>query len=238
MTKILITGSSGFIGSHLMKRLDAFGLDYKDGQDILTCDLPDADIIIHLAAHASVIESMNDPVGDARINILGTIRLANHYKDKRFIFASSGGAIQEVIESPYGMSKLCAEKYIDLLCEDYVILRFPNIYGPGSHSVVEGFINGPIRIYGDGTSTRDYVHVDDLVEAIAQSLEWKKGLYSLGSEINTSILDLAQATGKPIEFVGKVKGELQATTVPNTTPNWRPKTKVLEYIKECMTSQS
>ncbi len=230
--KILVTGSRGFIGSHLMKRLDAVGLDFKDGQDLLSCGLPEADVIIHLAGHASVIESMNDPVGDARINILGTIRLAQHYKDKRFIFASSGGAIQKVIESPYGMSKLCAEQYIKLLCEDYVILRFPNIYGPNSHSVIEAFIKGPIKIYGDGMSTRDYVHVTDLVEAITQSIGWPKGLYSLGSGVNISILELAKATGKPYKFVDKVKGELSEVAVPNTSP-WRPTIDVLEYIKQC-----
>ena len=98
MPRIVITGDKGFLGSYLTKEIIGLGLDLKDGRDILTCDLPDADIVIHLAAQTKVIDSIADPEYDAKNNILGTIRLAKHYKNARFIFASSGGAIQEKIE--------------------------------------------------------------------------------------------------------------------------------------------
>ncbi len=230
---ILITGNKGFIGTHLSERMDSvyLGYDLKTGQDILDCDLPDADTVIHLAAQTDVITSTKDPIHDAETNILGTIRLAQKYKNARFIFASSGGAIQEKIESPYGLSKFCAEEYIKLICKDYVILRFPNIFGPGSHSVVEKFINGPVNIFGDGSATRDYVYVSDLVDAIEQAIHWPSGTYSLGSTESIPVLKLAEATGKPINFLPKVDGELQHSIVPNTT-DWEPKVNVINYIKE------
>lgn len=227
---ILITGSGGFIGQHLKRRLpDATGLDLKDGQDILSCDLPDVDCVIHLAAQSRVIPSIEDPVHDAQTNILGTIRLAKHYSGKQFIFASSGGCVQERIESPYGMSKWCAEEYLKLLCQRPTILRLPNVYGPGSHSVVDKFINSDVVIYGDGNATRSYVHVDDVVEAILQSLQWEPGIYSLGSGEYHSVQQLAEATGKTIRYESARPGELQHTPLENNTP-WTPTTDVMEYI--------
>lgn len=231
MSGVVITGDKGFIGSYLTKELKGFGIDLKEGQDILTCSLPETPLIIHLAAQTSVIDSIASPLYDAKTNILGTIRLAEQYKNSRFIFASSGGAIQETIESPYGLSKFCAEEYIKMICKDYVILRFPNIYGKGSKSVVDKFINGPVTIFGDGSSTRDYVHVSDLVDAIVKSVEWEKGTYHLGTGKSISVLELAQATKKPIVHIDKIKGELQYSEVPNTAPNWKSTVDVIEYIK-------
>jgi UDP-glucose 4-epimerase len=228
---ILVTGHLGFIGSYLLKELDAYGIDLKNNQDILNCPLPDVDLVIHLAAKTSVIESVLNPIEDARTNILGTIRLAHHYRNTKFIFASSGGAIQETIESPYGLSKFCAEEYIKMICNNYVILRFPNIYGKGSKSVVEKFIEKPVNIWGDGSSTRDYVYVKDLVEAILLAQDWEQGTYSLGTGKSTTVLELAEATGKPITFLDKVQGELQYSNVENTAPNWKHTTNVVEFIK-------
>ena len=228
---MIITGSQGFIGSYLVREFEAEPIDKKLGKDILDCDLPNTDVIIHLAAQTSVIDSIKDPQYDALNNIIGTIRLAKRYRNTRFIFASSGGAIQEKIESPYGLSKFCAEEYIKMLCNDYVILRFPNIYGQGSHSVVDKFINGDVEIYGDGSSTRDYVHVSDLIRAIKMSLHWPTGTYSLGSEKSVPVLDLAKATGKTIKFADRIEGELQYSQVPNNT-SWKPKIDVINYIKE------
>lgn len=225
--KTLITGHLGFIGSYLKGDI---GLDKVEGNDITYCFLPDADVVIHLAAQADVMTSIEHPLYDAYVNICGTIRLAERYKDKRFIFASSGGCIQETIESPYGLSKFCAEEYIKLLCSDYVILRFPNIYGKGSRSVVDYFKDGEVKIFGDGSATRDYVHVSDLVEAIEAAKTWPKGTYSLGSGKNYSVLELAQATGKPITFLPKRKGEVHHSVVTNNSP-WKPKVDVLDYLK-------
>lgn len=92
--KVLITGHEGFVGSYLLKHLpDAIGLDIKSGNDILTCDLPDADVVIHLAAKPGVVASMDEPYANAETNVMGTLRLLERYKDAKFIFASSGGTI-------------------------------------------------------------------------------------------------------------------------------------------------
>jgi UDP-glucose 4-epimerase len=223
----------GFIGSYLVKEFDDFiGLDIKEGNDILTCDLPDADVIIHLAAEPSVVESIEDPFHNAMTNIMGTIRLAERYKDSRFIFASSGGAIQETIESPYGLSKYCCEEYIKMLCNDYVILRFPNVYGANSRSVIDKFLSNDIDIWGKGDATRTYAHVSDIISGIIQSMKWEKGLYKLGTDQNYTVLELAQATGKPLFFSEKKKGELLHSSLKNETPGWMATIDAIDYIKE------
>lgn len=230
--KMLVTGHKGFIGHHLVRHMkNTVGLDLLDNQDIRYSKLPKADFVIHLAAQTSVTDSVQDPLNDALQNIVGTIRLAKHYEKAKFIFASSGGAIQETIESPYGLSKFCAEEYIKLLHNNYVILRFPNIYGDGSNSVVDKFIKNKVNIYGDGTATRDYVSVWDLVEAIKLSLDWPVGTYHLGSGRSRTVMELAKATGKGVTFKSERKGELQHSQVDNDTPNWHPELDVLDYIK-------
>ncbi len=233
--KILVTGYKGYIGSHLMKMLpNAIGLDYADGNDIVTCDLPDADIVIHLAAQAGVVRSWGNPTETVRINTLGTVRLAEKYKDSKFIFASTGGAIQKEIISPYGLSKYCAELFIKMLFNNYVILRFANVYGKEkSRSVIDKFLDmDEITIYGDGSQNRTFVHIDDLLRGIMQAIDWPKGEYYFGSNQNYTVLELAKATGKPIKFEEWRKGELKESYLKNTTPDWKPRIDALEYIKK------
>jgi len=236
--RILVTGHMGFIGTELMDYLDATGLDIKEGNDIMTCDLPDADVVIHLAAQPGVIHSMKDPVRTVDQNITGTVRLLKRYKDAKFIFASSGGTIQDTILSPYGMSKYCAEEFVKMMSENYVILRFANIYGKGSRSVVDKFLNEPMVIYGDGSATRTYLFIDDLIEGIIKSLEWDNGTYFFGSDQNYSVLEIAKAINKPYKFSGKRKGELDHASLKNTTPNWESKTDLMEYIEDAISNNS
>ena len=231
IAKIVVTGHRGFIGSYLMKEINAVGLDKTEGNDILDCDLPDADIVIHLAAQPGVIKSMKDPVATVHNNITGTVRLAQKYKNAKFIFASTGGAIQDTILSPYGLSKECAERFVKMLFSDYVILRFANVYGKGSRSVADKFLNGDITIYGDGSATRNYVYIDDLVRGIIQSINWPKGTYCFGSDQNYTVLEIAEAVGKPIKFEDWRQGELKNSSLKNTTPDWKPTKDLMEYIK-------
>ena len=234
--KIVITGHKGFIGGYLSKKFDFFGLDIKDGNDILDCRLPKADVVIHLAAEPGVLKSMEDPYTNARTNILGTIRLLKAYPKAKFIFASSGGAIQEKIESPYGLSKYVCEEYIKMLHDNYVILRFPNVYGKGSRSVADKFLNNDIEIYGDGSATRTYGYIDDIISAIEDSLVWPKGTFKLGSHQNYTVLQIAEAVGKPIKFSDRRKGELLHSSLPNDTPDWptqwQTTVDLMDYIKE------
>lgn len=149
-------------------------------------------VVVHLAANTGVGPSVEDPRKDCMTNVIGTFNVleaSRQARVRRFIFASSGAPIGEVTPpiheelaphpvSPYGASKLAGEGYCSAYWRSYgletVALRFGNVYGPGSNkksSVVAKFIRdafstGQLRINGNGSQTRDFIYVDDLVEAI------------------------------------------------------------------------
>ena len=155
-----------------------------------------ADAIVHLAANTGVLPSVEDPRADCKKNVFGTLNYleaARHGGVGRFVFASSGGTVIGEVEppiheemaphpvAPYGASKLAGEGYCSAYFQTFdigtVALRFGNVYGPLSGhktSVVARFIrratNGEVlEIYGDGTQTRDYIFIGDLVRAIKLS---------------------------------------------------------------------
>ncbi len=217
---ILVTGGAGFIGSHIVDSFLAVGhrvvvlddLSTGDaarlpaGVRFVKADLRDApladllreeriDTVFHMAAQIDVRRSVADPVFDAQVNVLGTIRLAlacSAAGVSHLVFASSGGAIygeprgQWADEdhplhpfSPYGVAKLAGEKYLEALSHDgsfvVTILRYANVYGPrqdgaGEAGVIGIWMNRLLAgddavIYGDGEQTRDFVHVADVVAA-------------------------------------------------------------------------
>ena len=161
------------------------------------------DIIVHLAANTGVAPSVENPRMDCETNVFGTLNYleaARHCKVKRFIFASSGAPAGEVEPpiheelpphpvSPYGASKLAGEGYCSAYYRTFgvetVCLRFGNVYGPLSgkkDSVIAKFIKQaiagePLEIYGDGTQTRDFIYIDDLVDAI-----YKAATFHLNTE--------------------------------------------------------
>lgn len=158
--KVLVTGHRGFVGGHLCKRLgDVVGIDLRDGDDILTADLPEVDRVYHLAANTDA--QCADVAADARVNIMGTLRLLERYGD-RVVFASSSMVAYPV--TPYGISKLAAEKY----CRVYggAVVRFCNLFGEGGHSVIDRFREGRGTIRGDGSQLRTYAPVENAVEAL------------------------------------------------------------------------
>jgi UDP-glucose 4-epimerase len=150
------------------------------------------DVIVHLAANTGVGPSVEDPRSDCMSNVIGTfnyLEAARVNKVSRFVFASSGAPAGEVDPpiheempphpvSPYGASKLAGEGYCSAYFQtfgiDTVALRFGNVYGPGSlhkSSVVAKFIRQALagetlQIYGDGNQTRDFIYIDDLINAI------------------------------------------------------------------------
>ena len=150
------------------------------------------DIIVHFAANTGVSPSVENPRADMLANVVGTfnyLESARINKIPRFIFASSGAPAGEVEPplheelpahpvSPYGASKLAGEGYCSAFKRtfnvDTVILRFGNVYGPGSvhkFSVVAKFIRRALtgenlEIYGDGSQTRDFIYIDDLIDAV------------------------------------------------------------------------
>ena len=156
------------------------------------------EVVFHLAAQIDVRRSVADPVDDAATNVLGTLRvleLAREH-DAQVVFASTGGAIYGECEqpateaaerrpvSPYGTSKLAAEEYLAawnrLYGTSHVALRLGNVYGPrqdphGEAGVVAIFLSRirdgtPATIFGDGSQTRDYVFVEDVVRAFVAAV--------------------------------------------------------------------
>ena len=179
------------------------------------------DLVIHLAAFGSVVDSVADPVENFEINVRGTFETLRGAADagvERFVFASTGGAIMGDQEppiderslpwpiSPYGASKLCGEAYMHAFAGSFgirpVALRFANVYGPySSHKkgVITRFIRaalagGTFEIFGDGKASRDFLHVDDLCRGIiaAADSDLSDEVLHLASETETTIDELAR----------------------------------------------
>jgi UDP-glucose 4-epimerase len=179
--------------------------------------------VFHLAAQIDVRTSIEAPAWDAQVNLLGTINVLEATRRtgaRRLVFASTGGAIYgdtEAIpttedEEPrplagYGQSKYCAERYLGLYDRLYGIsamaLRFSNVYGPrqdpGGEAGVIAIFSGCLRdgraptVYGDGTQTRDYLYVGDLVRAlVAAGGRRTGGVVNVGTRQETSVLDLVR----------------------------------------------
>lgn len=224
--EILVTGHRGFIGSRVHRLVQGKGIDLKDGQNLISCDLPEADVIYHLAAQSSVEASWSDPVHDSD-NLKMTVRLAHAYPNAKIVYVSSAATI-EPIASPYGFSKWVAGEYLKRFHKNTVICVLPNVYGEGSKSVVDLFKGkDEVTVYGDGSHVRDYVHVDDIVHGLILARQWEAGTYELGSGIGTTVLELTD--GKRVKL-GKFRKEAKSVVLKNTTPNWKPTINVKEYL--------
>jgi len=256
---LLITGGAGFIGSHLADALLAEGHrviildDLSSGREenvppaadlhVLDIRSPEAarlveksrvDVLIHQAAKINVRKSMQDPLVDAEVNIIGTLNLIEAALKggvEQVLFSSTGGAIygeQDSFPAPeshptypishYGVSKLAVERYLSTYHKSYgldvICLRYANVYGErqnpfGDAGVVAIFLEHLLEgrrptIHGDGSQTRDYVHVSSVVEANLAALG-RKGfaIYNVGTGIETSVLELyghiARAVGSDLE---------------------------------------
>mgnify|MGYP001582767960 CR=1 FL=1 len=190
LPNLLITGSSGFIGSNLTSYLSAKnysweGWSLSNKKDIFDEELEQhirkSDVVVHLAALTSVENSFKDPLEYMRINILGTAKivyLCNKYK-KKLIYPSTA-AIYHADLSPYAKSKAIAENIVESMIKSFpvTIFRFQNVFGsnmnPNSGSIMYSFLtNKRLIVYGDGEQTRDYIHVDDVVRIIEDSFKKK-----------------------------------------------------------------
>lgn len=218
--KILVTGGAGFIGSHVVDLFVSQGYEVvvvdnlstgrvtnlnpaakfyqtdirsPEVAEIVARERPD--FISHHAAQIDVRRSVADPLFDAEVNVLGSIRLieaARQYGVQRFVYISTGGAVYGEPEylpcdeahpinpiCPYGISKHTVEHYLFLAHYNYglnyTVLRYPNVYGPrqdphGEAGVVAIFCGRmlrqePVTIYGDGLQERDFLYVGDCARA-------------------------------------------------------------------------
>jgi UDP-glucose 4-epimerase len=181
------------------------------------------DVIFHLAAQIDVRKSVADPANDARINVEGTTNVlsaAQAHGVPRFVNTSTGGAIYGEVkqipapedhpvapEAPYGLPKFCAEQYCEIFTRLHglstVSLRYGNVYGPrqdplGEAGVIAIFCGklldgGRATIFGDGKQTRDYVYVDDVVDANLRAAESDTtGPINVGLGKEKSVLDIVE----------------------------------------------
>jgi UDP-glucose 4-epimerase len=288
--KVLVTGGAGFIGSHIADRLvnDGYTVvivdnlstgkkeyvnpkaafhkiditDFNSLDEVFEKEKPE--IVDHHAAQVNVRVSMTDPDMDAKINIMGSLNVlkcALRYNVKKFIFASTGGAIYGEPEnlpvsedtptnplSPYGLAKLTVENYIKILSNlnglPYTILRYSNVYGPrqivkGESGVIALFtqrmLEGKVPvIFGDGTHTRDYVYVSDVVDANMLALKRGSGkTFNIGTATRVDVnevydkLESHLKSGIKPKFGDEIPGEVHHIALDygyiHSEMGWEPK---------------
>ena len=244
--------------------------DIREPQDELFAGVR-PDICFHLAAQADVRVSVSRPDHDARINVIGTVNLlqAALETETRVVFSSTGGAIYGECDrpatedaprqplAPYGTSKLAGEEYLAtynrLHGTRHVSLRFGNVYGPrqdphGEAGVVAIFcrrlLNGEQpRIFGDGTQTRDYVYVEDVVRATLAAAEHDGGVFNVGTGRETSVVELFELCRRVADkddvaavFAPARPGELQRSVLDISRAvdelGWRPERSLEEGLRE------
>ncbi len=234
------------------------------------------EVLCHQAAQMDVRRSVREPDFDADVNVLGTIRLLQncvHYGVARVIFASSGGAVYgeqdefpasedhpQFPVSPYGVSKLAAERYLHYYHAQYGIshaaLRYANVYGPrqdphGEAGVVAIFSGNLATqkvstINGTGEQTRDYVYVGDVARANVLALEGDppSGAYNVGTAIETNVNQLYELlqrkSGKnlPAQHGPAKPGEqLRSSIDParaGSAFRWRPEVALAAGLQETL----
>lgn len=226
------------------------------------------DYVFHLAAQINLRDSFADPHNDAQNNVLGTLNLLRVIRrhNSKVIFASTGGAIYSpkeripwiedhaaIPESPYGISKLAVEHYLRVLAPNSAVLRLSNVYGPrqnahGEAGVIAIFLekmllNESIKIFGDGLQTRDFVYVDDVVEAFVLAMVKDiKGTYNVSTgertDVNTIAQQLIRLTKKEdtvIEMHPAIKGELRHSALNHhkitAQWGWKPYVSLYDGLK-------
>jgi UDP-glucose 4-epimerase len=307
--KILVTGGAGFIGSHVVDTFIANGHevvvvdDLSTGRrsnlnpaatfyqiDIRSDELAEVfekekpQIVDHHAAQMDVRRSVVDPLFDADVNVLGSIKLielARQHKVERFIYISTGGAVYGEPEylpcdeahpinpiCPYGASKHTVEHYLYMYHElydmDYVVLRYPNVYGPrqdphGEAGVVAIFTGLMLKgdqvvINGDGDQERDFVFVGDCAKAnlLAVTTENSNTIFNLGEGKATTVNDVFRELKKITNYqlpavhgpakVGETRRIYLEAKKAAQELDWLPSvglgdglTKTVEYFKEAET---
>ena len=250
MKKVLITGNSGYIGSHLSKMLedsyDVYGLDimlpqtdklkdwYKyDIRGPFTLDI-EFDAVIHLAALVNVSESEQYPTTYYDTNLIGTMNVLNGVRTKNFIFASTGAAAE--CKSAYAITKRAAENVIEEMALVYTIFRFYNVIGNDGfaptnpdglmYNLLKAKETGEITIFGndystvDGTCVRDYVHVNEICNALKQAIEKPSNkIECLGHGVGYTVSEIVDtfATVNNIKIKTKIgprrKGDIESYNI-------------------------
>lgn len=236
---ILLTGSDGFIGSHLFYNLkeehNVIGFDLKHGDDILTSDFPtDIDLVIHLAGLSGVRDSLERPTEYWKTNVIGTQRLFENFKDVRIIYASSSTAY-EPWRNPYAMSKYSIEQ---LEHSNSLGMRFTTVYGSGARKdmLIPKILRNDIQ-YLNVNHIRDFIHIDDLLSAIDVIMTKNiKGIMDVGSGVSNKLTDIAEYFKIDYKSVIGDETERLDNTADISLLNsygWENKTNLYKYIEEC-----
>lgn len=220
MKKILVTGSEGYIGKHLIKMLGNKYEIYK--LDLVDLDYPidirtnfnwalEFDTVVHLAALVNVSRSTKYPEDYFDTNVNGTRNVLRKLNYKNFVFASTGSAVG--MASPYGISKKMAELVVEDYCKNnnknYTMFRFYNVTGvdgfPPTNpdglmaSLLRAEKEGIFYVYGgdyntpDGSAIRDYTHVNEICSSLIKAIEEPAmGLENLGHGVGTSVKEMVK----------------------------------------------
>ena len=226
------------------------------------------DYVIHLAGNSSLQKSVTNAVYDAQNNIIGTIvilAMCQRYNVKKIVFSSTtavyskkakmplheGSPTEPII--PYGVSKLACENYIKASGVPYTILRYGNVYGPGQRPLGESILiarclahiyqNEPFKINGDGSKTRDYVYVKDVVEANIKALHYPANdTFLIGTGISVSVrkicalLKASSSWDGEFNYADNKPGELQEVKFDIMKAYnqlvWRAKTNIHDGIRK------
>jgi UDP-glucose 4-epimerase len=243
--RAIVTGGAGFIGSHVVEALLARGDEVTivddlsngklenvpEGARLVERDLREGlgevfadsqpEMCFHLGAQVDVRVSVERPMHDASVNVLGTLEVleASRAHETQVVFSSTGGAIYGECDgpasedaerrplAPYGVSKLAGEEYLAaynrLYGTRHVSLRYGNVYGPrqdphGEAGVVAIFLGALAdgrapRIFGDGLQTRDYVYAGDVARGTLAASGHDGGVFNVGTGSETSVVDLYEA---------------------------------------------
>ncbi len=227
----LYTGNKEFVHS----KAQFVELDIRDPKLYSVLEEFRPDYIFHEAAQTEVSTSMSDPMLDCDINLMGLINLLNaavKLDVKKFLMPSSAAVYgnldtlplnEEMLGNPssfYGLTKLTTEHYLRIYHEafglPYLCYRYSNVFGPRQGNGGEGGVisifakaivqGSPIIIYGDGKQTRDFIYVDDVVEANILGMQHQvTGIYNvstgISSSVNLLVDEFRNISGKDIEVV-------------------------------------
>jgi len=265
--KILITGNAGYIGSHLTKLLskrqdlELYGLDRNAPQLSVkehsrnNIAMPgyfmwqrdfEFDCVIHLAAEVAVGRSVTNPIVYYQTNTMGTLRILQELKFKRFIHASTGSA--GPMNNPYGISKRASEEIVDQYCNEHGIpfttFRFYNVTGSDGikptnpdglmWNLMNAEKTGMFNLFGDdyntldGSAVRDYTHVNEICCALEQAIDRSTNqIENLGHGVGTTVKQMIELYKQVNDCTFEVKvcprrnGDLERSVLDNPSPFMR-----------------
>lgn len=284
--RVIVCGGAGFLGYHLTNLL------LKHGYDILVVDdlsaghrenipegvkflygdisdpkvikiLPEVDYVFHLAALASIQDSINDPIKTYGTNTLGTLNVLDYCRQTgaKLIFSSTSAIYDQRANppylepspkqplNPYALQKLHAEDCIRLYAKlygvKYSILRYSNLFGERSNTegayplVVAIFLKRkaegmPLQITGDGENRRDFLYAGDAAIANLMAMDWD-GIYNIGASYSHSINEIADFVGGEREYVAARDGEVKDNTL-DTAKARKAGWKPLVNVKDWISS--